>query len=92
MNYKKQLFAQYRKQCLISQELNIKPDSLKLGGNVTIDFTWTDDPKTNEPYECMVIVYHNKPLVQRINDSNTFTTETLYRLACEAERYALNNA
>lgn len=90
MNYKKQLFAQYRKQCLASQELNLKPDQLKLGGNVTIDFVWTSDPKTNEPYESMVIVYHNKPLVQRISNSNTFTTEALYRLACEAERYALN--
>lgn len=92
MNYKKQLFAQYRKQCRISKEMNIYPDSLILGGSISIDFTWTDDPKTNETYECMVIVYHNNPLVQRISNSNTFTTETLYRIACEAERYALNNA
>lgn len=92
MNYKKQLFAQYRKQCILAHEAGVKPDSLKLAGDVTVDFNWTEsDPKTNEPYECMVIVYHNKPLVQRVSNSNTFTTETLYRLACEAERYALNN-
>lgn len=92
MNYKKQLFHNYRKQCIISKEMNIYPDSLILGGNISIDFTWTEDPKTKDTYECMIIVYHNKPLVQRISNSNTFTTETLYRLACEAERYALNNA
>lgn len=92
MNYKKQLFHNYRKQCVLAREINIHPDQLKIGGKVTIDFIWTSDPKTNEPYESMVIVYHNKPLVQRISNSNTFTTDTLYRLACEAERYALNEA
>lgn len=89
MNYKKQLFCNYRKQCILTYEANVKPDSLKLGGQVTIDFVWTDDTKTNDTYECMVIVYHNKPLIQRISNSNVFTTEALYRLACEAEKYAL---
>ena len=89
MNYKKQLFAQYRKQCILAYEAGIKPDSLKLGGQVTIDFNWTEDPKTQESYECMIIVYRNKPLVQRISNSDTFTTDALYRLACEAEKYAL---
>lgn len=92
MNYKKQLFRNYRKQCIIAKEVNVPLESLKLGGNVTIDFIWTSDSKTNEHYECMVIVYHNNHIVQRISNSNTFTTEALYRLACEAERYALNNA
>lgn len=90
MNYKKQLFHNYRKQCIIAKEVNVPLESLKLGGKVTIDFIWTSDPKTNEPYECMVIVYHNNHIVQRISNSNTFTTEALYRLACEAERYALD--
>lgn len=92
MNYKKQLFAQYRKQCILAYEAGVKPDSLKLAGNITIDFNWTEDSQSKDTYECMIIVYRHKPLVQRISNSNTFTTDTLYRLACEAERYALNEA
>lgn len=91
MNYKKQLFAQYRRQCLSAYgtDVHVQPDPLELGGQIIVTFTWTDDPKTNEAYECMIIVYKNKPLVQRISISNIFTTGTLYRLACEAEKYAL---
>ena len=88
MNYKKQLFAQYRKQCILAYEAGIKPDSLKLGGQVTIDFNWTEDSQTKDTYECMIIVYRNKPLVQRISNSNIFSDSILYRLACEAEEYA----
>lgn len=87
MNYKKQLFAQYRKQCILAYESNVQLDPLKLGGNVTINFNWTEDERTKDTYECMIVVYHNKPLVQRISNSNIFTTEALYRLACEAEKY-----
>lgn len=89
MNYKKQLFCNYRKQCILAYEASIKPDSLKLGGNVTIDFNWTEDTQTKDTYECMIIVYRNKPLVQRISNSDVFTTDALYRLACEAEKFAL---
>jgi hypothetical protein len=92
MNYKKQLFAQYRKQCILAYDAGIKPDSLKLSGNVTIDFNWTESEQTKDTFECMIIVYHNRPLVQRISNSDTFTTDTLYKLACEAEKYALANS
>lgn len=89
MNYKKQLFAQYRKQCILAHEANVQPDSLKLGGQVTISFVWTESSQTKDTFECMVIVYRHKLLVQRISNSDVFTTEALYRLACEAEEYAL---
>lgn len=92
MNYKKQLFAQYRKQCILAHEANVQLDPLELGGQVTISFVWTESSQTKDTFECMVIVYHNKPLVQRISNSDVFTNDTLYRLACEAERHALNNA
>ena len=90
MNYKKQLFFNYRKQCILAYEAGVKPDSLKLAGNVTVDFNWTEDSQSKDTYECMIIVYHNKPLVQRISSSHVFTDEALYRLVREAERYALN--
>jgi hypothetical protein len=90
MNYKKQLFFNYRQQCKLAYESKLNPYTLKLGGNVTINFVWTEDTKYT--YECMVIVYHNKPLVQRISSSHLFTDEALYRLVREAERYALNNS
>ena len=89
MNYKKQLFFNYRKQCKLAHEAKLNPYTLKLDGQVTINFVWTEDTKYT--YECMVIVYHNKPLVQRISSSHLFTDEALYRLVREAERYALNN-
>lgn len=89
MNYKKQLFCNYRKQCILAHEAGVKPDSLKLGGQVTIDFNWTEDTQTKDTYECMIIVYRNRPLVQRISNSDVFTTDALYRLACEAEKFAL---
>lgn len=89
MNYKKQLFAQYRKQCILAHEANVQLDPLKLGGQVTISFTWTESSQTKDLFECMVIVYHNKPLVQRISNSDVFTDEALYRLVREAEKYAL---
>lgn len=89
MNYKKQLFAQYRKQCLLAYEAGVKPDSLKLAGNITIDFNWTEDPQTKDTFECMIIVYHNKPLVQRVSNSDIFSTDVLYHLACNAEKWAL---
>ena len=89
MNYKKQLFFNYRKQCKLAYEAKLNPYTLKLDGQVTINFVWTEDTKYT--YECMVIVYHNKPLVQRISSSHLFTDEALYRLVREAERYALNN-
>lgn len=92
MNYKKQLFSQYRKQCILAHEANVQPDPLELGGQVTISFTWTKDEHTKNTYECMVVVYHRKPLVQRISSSHIFTTEALYRLVCEAEKYALSQA
>lgn len=92
MNYKKQLFAQYREQCILAHEANVHPDPLELGGQVTISFTWTESSQTKDTFECMVIVYRHKLVVQRISNSDVFTTDTLYRLACEAERYALNNA
>lgn len=91
MNYKKQLFAQYRKQCILAQEANVQPNPLILGGQVTISFTWTESSQTKDTFECMVIVYRHKPLVQRISNSDVFTTDVLYRLACEAEKYALAN-
>ena len=89
MNYKKRLFCDYRKMCILAYEAGVKPDSLKLAGNITVDFNWTEDPETKDTFECMVIVYHNKPLVQRISSSHLFTDEALYRLACEAEKWAL---
>lgn len=89
MNYKKQLFCKYRETCILAYEAGIKPDSLKLAGDVTIDFNWIEDTQTKETFECMIIVYRRKPMVQRISNSDTFTNEALYRLACEAERYAL---
>ena len=91
MNYKKQLFAQYRKQCILAREANVQPNPLILGGQVTISFTWTESSQTKDTFECMVIVYRHKPLVQRISNSDVFTTDVLYRLACEAEKYALAN-
>lgn len=91
MNYKKQLFFNYRKQCKLAYESELNPYTLKLGGQVTINFVWTESSQTKELFECMVIVYHNKPLVQRISNSDIFTDEALYRLVREAERYALNN-
>lgn len=91
MNYKKQLFAQYRRQCILAHEANVYPDPLQLGGQVTISFSWTESEQTKDTFECMVIVYHNKPLVQRISNSDVFTTEALYRLACEAEKHSLAN-
>ena len=90
MNYKKQLFAQYRKQCILAHEANIQLDPLQLGGQVTISFVWTESSQTKDTFECMVIVYRHKPMVQRISNSDVFTTDALYRLAREAERYALN--
>lgn len=75
--------------CILAYEAGVKPDSLKLGGNITIDFNWTESEHTKDTYECMIIVYHNKPLVQRISNSNIFSDSMLYRLACEAEEYAL---
>lgn len=92
MNYKKQLFAQYRKQCILAHEAGIQPDPLQLGGNITINFNWTESTQTKERFECMIIVYHNKPMVQRISNSDIFTNEALYRLACEAEKHALCQA
>ena len=89
MNYKKQLFAQYRKQCILAHEAGVQPDPLKLGGQVTISFVWTESSQTKDLFECMVIVYHHKPLIQRISNSDVFTTDVLYRLACEAEKHAL---
>lgn len=91
MNYKKRLFCDYRKMCILAYEAGVTPDSLKLGGDVSIDFNWTEDTKTNERFECMIIVYRNKPLVQRISNSDVFTTDALYRLAREAEKYALES-
>lgn len=90
MNYKKQLFAQYRRQCLNAYGTDAQPDPLELGGQITVTFTWMYDSKANNTYECMIIVYKNKPLVQRISLSHIFATGTLYRLACEAEKYALH--
>ena len=89
MNYKKQLFCNYRKQCILAHEAGVHPDPLQLGGQVTISFVWTESSQTKDLFECMVIVYRNRPLVQRISNSDTFTTDVLYRLACEAEKYAL---
>ena len=89
MNYKKQLFALYRNQCILAPQANVQPDPLELGGQVTISFTWTESSQTKDTFECMVIVYHHKPMVQRISNSDVFTTDSLYRLACEAEKYAL---
>lgn len=89
MNYKKQLFCNYRKQCILAHEAGVKPESLKLSGNISIDFNWTESTQTKDIFECMIIVYHSKPLVQRISNSDIFTTEALYRLACEAEKWAL---
>lgn len=88
MNYKKQLFFTYRKQCKLAYESKLNPYTLKLDGNITINFVWTEDTKYT--YECMVIVYHNKSLVQRISSSHLFTDEALYRLVREAEKYALS--
>lgn len=90
MNYKKQLFFNYRKQCKIAYDAQLNPYTLKLDGQVTINFVWTKDTKYT--YECMVIVYHNKPLVQRISSSHLFTDEALYRLVREAEKYALSES
>lgn len=90
MNYKKQLFFNYRKQCKLAYESKLNPYTIKLDGQVTINFVWTESSQTKELFECMVIVYHNKPLVQRISNSDIFTDEALYRLVREAERYALN--
>jgi hypothetical protein len=92
MNYKKQLFSQYRKQCILAHEANVQLEPLQLGGQVTISFVWTESSQTKETFECMVIVYHNKPLVQRISSSHLFTDEALYRLVREAEKYALSQA
>lgn len=92
MNYKKQLFCNYRKQCLLAYEAGVKPDSLKLAGNITVDFNWTEDTQSKDTYECMVIVYHHKPLVQRISNSDVFSTDVLYHLACNAEKWALFEA
>lgn len=92
MNYKKQLFAQYRKQCILAHEANVQLDPLELGGQVTINFVWTESSQTKETFECMVIVYHHKPLVQRISNSDVFPTDVLYHLACNAEKWALQNA
>lgn len=92
MNYKKQLFHKYREQCILAHQANVQPDQLELGGQVTISFTWTESSQTKDTFECMVIVYRHKPIVQRISNSDVFTDEALYRLVREAERYALNNA
>ena len=86
---KKQLFFNYRKQCKLAHEAKLNPYTLKLG-QVTINFVWTESSQTKELFECMVIVYHNKPLVQRISSSHLFTDEALYRLVREAEKYALS--
>lgn len=90
MNYKKQLFCNYRETCILAYDAGVKPDSLKLAGDVTVDFNWTESTQTKERFECMIIVYRRKPMVQRISNSDVFTTDALYRLACEAERYALD--
>ena len=92
MNYKKQLFFNYRKQCKLAYEANLPAEPLQLGGQVTVTFTWTESSQTKELFECMVIVYHNKPLVQRISNSDIFTDEALYRLVREAEKYALSES
>lgn len=89
MNYKKQLFAQYRKQCILAHQANVQPDPLELGGQVTISFVWTESSQTKDTFECMVIVYRHKPMVQRISNSDVFSTDVLYHLACNAEKYAL---
>lgn len=87
MNYKKQLFFNYRKQCKLAYEANLPAEPLQLGGQVTISFVWTESSQTKETFECMVIVYHHKPMIQRISNSDVFSTDALYRLACEAEKY-----
>ena len=92
MNYKKQLFAQHRKQCILAHESNVQLDPLKLGGQVTISFVWTESSQTKDLFECMVIVYHHKPLVQRISNSDVFSTDVLYHLACNAEKWAICDA
>lgn len=92
MNYKKQLFAQYRKQCILAREANVQLEPLELGGQVTINFVWTESSQTKDFFECMVIVYHHKPLVQRISNSGVFPTDVLYHLACNAEKWALYKA
>lgn len=92
MNYKKQLFHNYRKQCILAYEANLPAESLQLGGQVTVTFTWAESAQTKERFECMVIVYHHKPLVQRISNSDVFPTDVLYHLACNAEKWALYEA
>ena len=88
MNYKKQLFCNYRQQCILAHEADVQLDPLQLGGQVTISFVWTESSQTKELFECMVIVYHHKPLVQRISNSNVFPDHVLYHLARNAEEYA----
>ena len=90
MNYKKQLFFNYRRQCILAHEADVQLDPLQLGGQVTISFTWTESSQTKKLFECMVIVYHHKPLVQRISNSDVFLTDVLYHLACNAEKWALS--
>lgn len=89
MNYKKQLFHNYREQCILAHQANVQPDPLEFGGQVTISFVWTESSQTKDTFECMVIVYHHKPMVQRISNSDVFSTDVLYHLACNAEKYAL---
>lgn len=89
MNYKKQLFTQYRNQCILAHQAKVQPNPLEFGGQVTISFIWTESSQTKDTFECMVIVYRHKLMVQRISNSDIFTTDSLYRLACEAEKYAL---
>ena len=78
--------------CILAHEADVQPEPLKLGGQVTISFTWTESSQTKDLFECMVIVYHHKPLVQRISNSDVFPTDVLYHLACNAEKWALQNA
>lgn len=90
MNYKKRLFCDYRDMCILAHEAGVHPDPLELGGQVTISFVWTESSQTKELFECMVIVYRHKPLVQRISNSDVFPTDVLYHLACNAEKWALS--
>ena len=92
MNYKKQLFFNYRKQCKLAYESKLNPYTLKFDGQVTINFVWTESSQTKDLFECMVIVYHHKPLVQRISNSDVFPTDVLYHLACNAEKWAICDA
>lgn len=89
MNTRKSAFYRCRDLCINAYESDVSPVKFKLDGNVTIYFEWAEDTKTQDTYECMIIEYGNKPLVQRISNSHVFPTELLYHIACSAESYAL---